>query len=252
MIVDAKRLTKITDLELMSELSEMFEIASKKPNEGTIQDGIKELILSMGEASSIYCRFLDDLESKRISEIKEQRRMDYLLAFNTSIGNLLGALVRLTLKCKLNNQDIHNGYTNMCNNYQVEDYAYPNHQLQTLTQLSRFINIQSQVYNNPEYNLRPMIYLQHAAEFDIAEDEKFLIGGRIVNHSFLTLLHKYIFDINIANHWLHWAWMKGEFEDDNEVFSSKVLNVWVCVFVMLDALGYGWDELQRVYAVTQK
>ena len=253
-----KSLSGIPDLELLQELPQMFELAWNDKNslpignEQVMKEHLIDFMISLGKTSGIYSRFLDKLEQQTLNDISEKERLEYLYSFNYSVGITLGNLVYLTILSKLNNQDIHNGYTNLCNNYKVEYFITDCQQIHTITKFSRFINIQSQVYNNPEINLRPIVNYQAQVDFDLPSSELFLVAGKIVNHSFLGLYHRYIFNLLMCCEELMRSIELNEIKLDNQVFSSKVLQLWVNTFTMLDGFGYDWDSIQRVYAVAYK
>lgn len=253
-----KALAVIPDLELMQELPQMFSLAwDNKTYAGTgdskiMKEHLHDFMVSLGKTSGIYTRFLDKVEQLTLPAITEKERLEYLYAFNYSVGESIIKLINLTLSSKLNNQDIHNGYTNLCNKYQVEYLVTEEQQLHTITKFSRFINIQSQVYNNPEVNLRPIVHYQAHIDFDLPADELFLVAGKIVNHSFLGIYYGYVFNLIMCCEELVRSIELNEIKLDNQVFSGKVLQLWVNTFTMLDGFGYDWNSIQRVYAVTYK
>lgn len=250
-----KQLAKIPDLELLQELQEMFKLSWDKDKKGEPKDPViiagylHALPLLLGEGAGNYLRFLDKVEQHSLINIPEKGKLQYLYEFNLGNGNLLRNLVGLTLASKLNNQDIYNGFIGLCNNYQV-DYLIHENQLNTITNFSRFINIQQQVYNNPDVNLRPIVQYQVSKEFDLPADELFLHAGKIVNQSFLGLYHRYVFNILMCCHELNRSLNLGEIELDNQIYNEKIVQLWANIFAMLDGLGHDWNSIQRIYAVT--
>lgn len=251
-----KALAKIPDLELMAEFEEMFKKTWEPDMKDiigshlAIRNAISQIHYGLGEVASLYCRFLDKVEQVTIFQIPDNEKLRYLYDINLSMGNVVMELVKLTLLSKMNNRDIHNGFTNLCNRYQSEYLVTEEHQLQTLTKFARFVNIQQQVYNNPEINLRPIVHYQAQAEFDLPVDEPFLLAGKIVNQSFLGLLHRYVFNVTMCTYELVRSLELDEMKLDNQVYSEKVLQLWLNLFAMLDGMGYDWNSIQRIYTVT--
>lgn len=253
-----KQLAKIPDLELMKELEEMFSIAWEDRYAVPVGDAdvigkhLNQVLLSLGNTGGIYVRFLDKVEQLTLVAIPEKDKLQYLYDLNYSVGRMLRHLIDLTLFSKLNNQDIHNGFTNLCNKYQVEYFITEEQPIQTVTKFARFVNIQQQVYNNPDVNLRPIVQYQAHKEFDLPADEPFLVAGKIVNQSFLGVYHRHVFNIMLCAYELHRSTELDEIKKDNQVFSDKVLQLWVNVFALLDVMGYDWNSIQRVYKVAHE
>ena len=253
---ELKALAKIPDLELLAELEEMFKLTWEPDMKDILGDRlaisrtIDSIHYQLGMAGTIYTKFLDKVESSTIQSIAENQKLSYLYELNSTMGYLLRELVYLTLLSKMNNEDIHNGFTNLCHDYQSEHFITEMQQLQTLTKFARFVNIQQQVYNNPEINLRPIVHYQAQKDFDLPANEPFLQAGKIVNISFLQLLHRYVFNLTLCTYELKRSLDLGEMKLDNKIYSGKVLQLWLNVFTMLDGMGYDWESIQRIYAVT--
>lgn len=251
-----KALEKFDELELFGELKEMFKLASEEIKDISqvyepeiCHKTIANLLYNVGESSFIYCRFLDGIESVQLTDIPEKNKLNYLYEFNLSLAKGIKELVRLTIFSKLNNLDIHNGYSNLCKNYEVEDFITEDHHLKTIMAFSRFINIQYQVYNNPEISLRPMIYIQAENDFDIPPSELFFKAGKVLNQTFLPVYHRCVFNIVQCCTQLSTSIRLSEKTKDNHVYSEKVLNLWVSIFTLMDVLGHDWDSIQRIYSV---
>ncbi len=253
-----KQLAKIPDLELMQEFPEMFKIAwddrylVPEGDAEVIGGHLNNLMISLGKTAGIYTRFLDKVEQLTLFAIPEKDKLEYLYSFNLSMGKSIKHLIDLTLFSKLNNQDIHNGFTNLCNQYQVEYFITNEHQIQTLTKFARFVNIQQQVYNNPDVNLRPIVHYQAHKDFDLPADELFLSAGKIVNGNYLLVYHRHIFNIMMCCSELSRSLELNEIKQDNKIFGEKVLQLWVNIFTMLDGFGYDWNSIQRIYIVTHE
>jgi len=191
------RLGSILELEIGEEFKQMFKLGFYQlTNEGLsvkldddeqIHKTLADLIHTLGKTSLIYSKFLEVVEETPLVDIKEKDKLEYLYEFNLSMGYTINHLIRLSIFSGLNNQDIHNGYSNLCNLYELPEMVTESHQLKTLTDFSRYTNIRSQVYNNPEINLRPAIYIQAENDFDIPLSETFFKAGKILNRSFLSL-----------------------------------------------------------------
>lgn len=254
-----KHLGSIPELEMFYELRQMFKLAfyeitnqglsTKLEDEETINKTLGDLINSLGNGAIIYSRFLRVVEETPLPLIKEKDKLEYLYNFNLNMAKTVNELIRLSVFCMVNNEDIHNGYTNLCREFELEEMATQDHQLGTLMSFSRYTNIQSQVYNNPEVNLRPAIYIQAENDFDIPTSEAFFTAGKILNSSFLMLYQERIFNIIMACTEFKNSLSLGEIKKDNKIFSEKILQLWVNIFSMLDVMGHNWDSVQRIYSV---
>lgn len=249
-----KQLSKVKDLELQQELQDMFRIAWDAIDKTHVEDGlaiysrISSLPLTIAKSAWYYQRFLDKVEQHTIPQIPEKEKLEYLYSFNMSMGHTLKCLIDLTLLSKLNNQDIHNGFVKLCRDRNIESLV-SSQQIDTLMSFARYVNIQQQVYNNPDVHLRPIVHFQAQKDFDLPVDEPFLHAGKIVNQSYLTVYNQHIVNILMCIYELHRSLIVDEIKLDREMYSEKVLQLWVNVLAMFDGLGHDWNSIQRIYAV---
>lgn len=247
-----KELEGINDLTLCDELSDMFALTHKYMGDKQLGDlgPLLALPISVGNILYELITFSEAVSDKRADEVKEEFKLDYLYKFNMYTGEMLRTLVELTLVSRLNNQDIHNGFSGLAKLYEMEDIITDKHELKTLLSVARFINIQFQIYNNPDINLRPMIRFSSESEFGVSMNDQFLKCGRIINNSFITEAYRASAVILIAVSKLKRSHDLKEYEFDKEVYDKILLNLWVAIMVLLDLFGHDWDSAQRVFAVT--
>ena len=237
------------ELPLTEELYEMFKIGFHK-GIGMNNNHIPKILLAIGNMAITYGRMLDNVNDKAITNISSKIQEKYLYDINFEMGNILINCIGLSINQKLNNADIHNGFVNLCENFEMPELIYKDHEIRTLVDFSRSMNIRlHHIYNNPDISLRPIVSITKDDSFSKPSNDLFFTGGKVIDDSFLPVLNKMAMNIVMVCSLLTESLEAGE-SADKKVTEERIINLWVTVFSLYDLMGHSWDSIQRLFSVT--
>jgi len=240
-----KLVSEAKELPLGNELEMIFENEKSDINPRLIYD-IKEvkehfyqLMVHCTEAHSIY---IDFMEKSLNNQGSMETKQEYLYNFNWEITLALSRLVSLIMYSDIKYNDIKNYYETLLNEYKLSDaYFFEKNMVQTCSQYARYNNINEGIYNNPDFNLRPIVIRN---DFN---DELFISGGKILNPNYSLYLASNLWQFNMAI--IKSFNYLDQKHPDFEKYNKQLMEGWLRFFKLLDLLGHTAESIGRLYSV---